>query len=194
MQRTLTFHSSGSSEAESNPAFNVLIAYQDLQTGKHAKETYDYLQQNLGRECKLTNQMWKFEVLNIPKLREVAVHDATLADIIIVSSHGGVLPEPVAKWTESWLMQGTAALALVALFERGEEVTLSPPAARNYLAGVARRGGMEFFAQPDEWPGRTRSNEPFYLHSNMVVNQRTLTTLAGAVHREVGNSRWGINE
>src|SRR5579863_6434616 len=110
MQHTLAFHPSGSSEAESNPAFNVLIAYQDLETGKHAKRTYDYLQEHLGRECALTNQMWKFDVLNIPKLREIAIKDAVSADIIIVSSHGDELPESVTKWIESWLMQGTSAL------------------------------------------------------------------------------------
>src|SRR5579859_4043173 len=194
MQHTLTFHSSGSTEAEPDPTFNVLIAYQDLEAGKHAKKTYDYLQENLGRECTLTNQMWKFDVLSIAKLREIAVKDATMADIIIISSHGDELAEPVMKWIESWLMQGTSALALVALFERTEESIGSPLATRAYLADVARRGGMEFFAQPDEWPGRNRSTRSLHLASNTAVNEKTLSTLAGAVHRDIPIPRWGINE
>lgn len=183
MQHTLTFPPSGYAEAESNPTFNILIAYQDLETGKHAKMTYDYLQENLGRECTLTNQMWKFDVMNIPKLREIAIKDATQADIIIISSHGEEFPEPVTKWIESWLMQGTSALALVALFDKVEESNNSPLATRSYLAEVAKRGGMEFFAQPDQWPGRSRA-----------VTAKTLSTLAGAVHRDVAIPHWGINE
>jgi hypothetical protein len=64
---------------------------------------------------------------------------------------------------------------------------------RAYLAEVAKSGGMEFFAQPDQWPGRVQSNEPFSLQDSGVTN-RTLSTLAGAVHREQTFPRWGINE
>lgn len=194
MQHTLTLPPSGSSETESSPIFNILIAYHDLEAGKHAKMTYDYLQENLGRECTLTNQMWKFEVLSIPKLREIAIKDATQADIIIISGHGDELPEPVIKWTESWLMEETSALALVALFDRVEESSSSPLTTRSYLAEVAKRGGMEFFAQPDEWPGRSRATQTLGLRSDAAVTAKTFSTLAGAVHRDVAMPHWGINE
>ena len=32
--------------------------------------------------------MWKFEVLSIPELREIAAKDAAMANLIIVSSRG----------------------------------------------------------------------------------------------------------
>jgi hypothetical protein len=194
MQRTLTFPPVDSPEVESNPVFNVLIAYEDFETGKHAKETYDFLAENLGRECQLTNQMWKFDVLSIPKLREIAVRDAAMADIILISSHGEPLPEYVKKWTESWLMEGTQALALVVLFDRPE--TQSGAASsplREYLADVAKRGRMEFFAQPDVWPSIGRRNIPFFVHRDSVATNRTLSTLAGAVPPDI-TPRWGINE
>jgi hypothetical protein len=193
MQRTLTFPPADSSEVDSNTAFNVLIAYEDFETGKHAKKTYDFLVENLGKECHLTNQMWKFDVLSIPKLREIAVRDATLADIILISCYGDPLPEHVVKWTESWLQQGSGALALVALFEKGEGHTSDPISVRGYLADVARRGHMEFFAQPDEWPGRNRLTDSLLLHRAPGVTERTLTSLAGVTRRDV-TPRWGINE
>ena len=193
MQHTLTFTPAGSSEVESNPILNVLIAYEDFETGKHAKETYDFLHEHLRCECTLTNQMWKFDVLNIPKLREIAVRDASAADIIIISSHGEELPDHVRKWIESWLMQGSHALALVALFERTDESMVAPFSARSYLSDVARRGGMEFFAQPDEWPGHNRLEGSISLPT-AVMNEHALSTLAGAVHRESPTPRWGINE
>jgi len=194
MQHTIAFIPSDSTEAESNPAFNVLIAYEDFETGKHAKKTYDFLQENLGRECSLTNQMWKFDVLSIPKLREIALKDAVMADIIIISSHGDELPGHVTKWIESWLMEGTSALALVALFERREDSSRGQLGTRTYLADVAKRGRMEFFAQPDQWPGRTRTDQTFSLQREASSNQRTFSTLAAMVHRDVPIQHWGINE
>jgi hypothetical protein len=181
-------------EFESNPVFNVLITYEDFETGKHAKRTYDFLVENLGRDCQMTNQMWKFDVLSIPKLREIAVRDATQADIVIISSHGLELPEQVGKWVESWLMEGTGALALVALFDRPEPAASGSVSVREYLAGVAKRGHMEFFAQPDEWPGSNSQAEAFRLNAGSGVGERTLSTLADVVHRDVVTPRWGLNE
>jgi hypothetical protein len=194
MQHTLTLPPSKMSEVESNPVFKVLIAYEDFETGKHAKRTYDFLAENLGHECHLTNQMWKFDVLSIPKLREIAARDAAEADIIMVSSYGLEFPQHVTNWVESWLMEGTSSLALVALFEKPEPAAHSSSPAREYLAGVARRGRMEFFAQPNEWPRSRSGNEVSALNTGSDVAHRTLSTLAGVVHRDVTSPRWGINE
>ena len=190
MQHTLTFLPLDCQEAESNPTFNVLIAYEDFESGKHAKQTYDFLVENLGRECQLTNQMWKFDVLSISKLREIAVRDATMADIIILSSHCHELPEHVVKWIESWLMEGTGALALVALFEKNETCPSVHSSLRNYLADVAKRGNMEFFAQPDDLPGANRCRGALNMPLRSAVSDR----FAGVVHRDSPIPRWGLNE
>jgi len=58
----------------------VVIAYEDFETGKQAKRTFDFLAEQLKDECQFTNQMWKFDVLNIPKLREMAAKDAAGAE------------------------------------------------------------------------------------------------------------------
>lgn len=193
MQRTLSLPPVESPEVESNPVFNVLIAYEDFETGKHAKETYDFLAQNLSAECLLTSQMWKFDVLSIPKLREIAVRDATLADIIMVSSHGDTLPDHVLKWSESWIMQGTQALALVALFDRPETQSGTLQSVREYLAGVAKRGQMEFFAQPDLWPGVARRNPALSVPSSPITSARKVSPFTTAVRRDI-IPHWGINE
>src|SRR5262245_66109435 len=93
----------GGSDLETNPAFNVLIAYDNFEAGKHAKTTYDFLVENLGQECEFANQMWKFDVLGIPKLGEMAAKDASDADIIIISSHAGrELSGQLQPWTQRW--------------------------------------------------------------------------------------------
>src|SRR3954467_9795368 len=101
--QSLSLPAFGSSDREANPVLNVVIAYEDLETGKRAMKTYEYMVQQLGDQCLFANQMWKFDVLAVPKLKEIAAKDAAAAEIIIVSAHeGNELPAQVKGWIELW--------------------------------------------------------------------------------------------
>jgi hypothetical protein len=194
MQSTLRFTPLGSSEQESKPIFNVTIAYEDFETGKQAKQTYDFLVQNLGRECEFANQMWKFDVLSIPKLREMAAKDAIAADIVIICCHGRELPEQVRLWFDSWVQEEHHPLALVALIENGAQPSEQSRAVHAYLADAARRAKVEFFAQPEgESTARRKLEDQLLFHRDMP-NFKTFSALAGAVERDAGYARWSINE
>lgn len=180
--QTLSLPAFGSSDAEANPALTVVIAYEDLETGKRAMKTYDYLVEHLGDQCLFSNQMWKFDVLAVPKLKEIAAKDAAAADIIIVSAHEGYdLPAEVKAWVELWLSYKARPSALVGLFG-GESVDFP---VRDYLASVAKRANIEFFCQPGLWPGMTKKNPP--------TNQ-TLSMLANVMRQDHEVQHWGINE
>ena len=62
------------------------------------------------------------------------------------------LPADVKAWIELWLGRQSTAFALVALFDQPEKCMDQVKNIQNYLARVAKRGEMEFFAQPDVWP------------------------------------------
>ena len=190
MQNTLNFSPFKSPEPEPNPAFNVVIAYEDFETGKHAKKTYDFLVENLGGESVFSSQMWKFDVLAVPKLREMAAKDAAGAEIIIVSMHGkSELPPEVKSWIDMWLKERTHAIALVALFDSDADERTS---AREYLSEIAKLAGIEFFSQPGLWP---REDEPAAVPENRSRrNTRTFSLLAGMVQQDHDVSHWGINE
>jgi hypothetical protein len=191
MQHTMTCPLLKPTDLEPDESFKVVIAYEDFETGKHAKRTYDFLVESLGRNWHFENQMWKFDVLTIPKLREIASDDAAAADIVVISCHGHELPAHIKAWIDSWLVEATKPLALVALFD-GQRYDLARPrnAVRAYLSEVARKGGMEFFAQPDEWPGETEGRDHYLSADNESINERTLSTLAGVIQREVAVPRW----
>lgn len=178
---------------EANPAFNVVMLYEDFETGKNAKLTYDYLVEHLGPECHFNNSMWKYDVLSIPKLGEIAAQDARAADIVLFSSHGGDLPREVKGWTEQWLAEKLRGLALVALFDCPEEERAGARAAHDYLAEVASRAQMDFFSQLDDWPGHHLAQQQQRV-PRRAPNSKTLSILAGAVQMEFNGSRWGINE
>ena len=187
--QSLSFPAFGSSDRDGNPALNVVIAYEDLETGKRAMKTYEYIVKQLGDECLFANQMWKFDVLGVPKLKEIAAKDAAAAEIIIVSAHEGrELPDQVKAWIDLWLSYKTEARALVGLFDI--EATDYP--ARTYLAEVARRAKIEFFCQPGIWPGSsvTRSTNTLA----QPANNKTLAFLATRSQEVPSFPHWGINE
>jgi len=193
MQRTAFRPPSRAPETDLGSAFNVVIAYEDFETGKLAKKTYDFLATHLGQECRFSNQMWKFDILTLPKLREMAAKDVCLADIVIISCRGEELPEPVKEWIELWSgPERQTPLALVALFENGSGNVFQMREVRDYLAQVAKRAGMEFFAQPEELSIRNEMLDSAF-EQPLLPRGKTLSTLAGLV-RDQGAPRWGINE
>jgi hypothetical protein len=190
MLRTFNYPPAALSELDAKPTLNVVIAYEDFETGKHAKGIYDFLVDQLGSEFHFLNQMWKFEVLSIPKLREMAAKDVVMADIIILSSRGGELSLDLKSWIESWVTLDGNLMAMVALFTDRSGDAQQTNAAREYLSAIAKRARLEFFAQPDHWPGK--NSEGILLNRSLGSGQ-TLSALAGAVERET-YPRWGINE
>ena len=177
---------------ENRPSFKVVIAYEDFETGVHAKRVYDFLNHNLGVECEFSSQMWKFDVLSIPRLREIAAKDAFEADILMISSRGGQgLAAGAKAWIESWLAQGTSAIALVALFHPGFE---NSGTVRAYLADVARRAGLEFFAQPDQWPGNERLMDAVATQWQQARNGNTAMPRGYIPPQVEPTAHWGLNE
>jgi hypothetical protein len=165
-----------------------------LETGKQAKTTYDFLVKNLGADCHFTNEMWKFEVLGIPHLQEMAANDAAKADIIIISCDGTQLPPEVSAWIERWLGQPHHAFALVAMFDSPVEQTEVRNEVRSYLAGVAKRANMEFFAQPDAGPLVTNAEPILKFQPQTRLDEGHFPALAAYDRQDKISSRWGINE
>jgi len=135
------------------PTFRVVIVYEDFRTAAQAKRAYDFLAANLTHEWQLTSQMWKFELLRIPELRDMAAEDAAMANLIIVSCHGDQeLPADVTDWVEMWQGDKGEPVALVALFDRPPEQAQHARTTQAYLERVAKRGRMEFFTWPEGLP------------------------------------------
>ncbi|MDB6021399.1 MAG: hypothetical protein JWQ04_1256, partial [Pedosphaera sp.] len=193
-------------ELENHPVFNVVIVYEDFAAGKHAKETYDYLVHQLGRDYEFNNQMWKFDVLGNAKMQEMAVKDAVLADLIIISTHGiGELPAEVSSWIEHWTIQKSRAMALVALVDRpADEIKNGPASINASLQSAARLAQISYFAQPNDWPDR---DDDFSIQQISERAERTSTIMADFIHHHSpivpspailaprsAPARWGINE
>jgi hypothetical protein len=196
MQRSGRFQQQfTSANAPSKPNFSVVIAYEDLDAGKNARRTYDYVAHQLGYDCHFTNEMWNFDVLGIPRLRELAARDARQADMIIIASHGDApLPESVKAWIETWLSEEVNSMALVALFDAAHLATAGALEIRDYLTAVARRGNMEFFAQTGPWPPGTTSNQLLSSVLSMSADADPFSASVQFRKRHETFPHWGINE
>jgi hypothetical protein len=132
------------------PVFRVVILYEDFRAAGQAKRAYDFLVANLTHEWRVSRQMWDFELLRIPELRDAAAEDARLAHVIIVACCGdGELPADVKEWIETWRTNGAGPVALIALFEAPPERAGRTRAAQACLSRAAKRGRMDFFAWPE---------------------------------------------
>jgi hypothetical protein len=192
MQSAATHPPVAPSACEGSPVFSVLIVYEDFKTGKQAKQACDFLVANLSHEWQVTSQMWKFDVLSIPELREMAAKDAAIADLIIVSSRGdNELPSDVKGWIETWRGYEGGAVALLAIFESSPGCAGNAAATQAYLAGVAKRGQMEFFTWPESGPGKRSRQKPAVLDRRLEMEPSVPMTQAPP--REGSISRCGIN-
>ena len=153
MQTMARHRSPSSSGSKVIPVFRAVIVYEDLGTAWLAKQAYDFLVANLTHEWRVTRQMWKFDLLCLPELRELAVEDAVQADVIVVSCRGdGELPADVRAWIEMWLSSRAQAVALIALLDCPPAQAGHARATQDYLERVAHRAQVEFFAWPQGLP------------------------------------------
>jgi hypothetical protein len=180
-------------EPEEKAILNIVIVYEDFDAGKHAKETYDCLIHELGRDYEFINQMWKFDILGNPKMRQLAAKDAAAADLIIVSTHGiGELPVEVKKWLDEWVAEKGNTMALVTLVDRPKDLLEEGSPIRSQLQEAARRAKVDFFAQPDDWPDREAG---FSAEQISDRAQQTSLIVADFVHNNAHPApRWGIGE
>ena len=181
-------------EGENRPTLNVVIVYEDFAAGKHAQETYDFLVNQLGQDFDFNNQMWKFDVLENAKMRELAVRDTAASDLVLVSTHGsGELPDGTKCWLNQWAESKGSAKALVALVDRPVNLFGETSAIRSFLQVVARRAGVDFFGQPDDLPEREDDFSTEQIHDRA---ERTSLILTDFIHQTAtaDDTHWGINE
>lgn len=140
--------------------FRILLAYQDQESAGHGVQICDKLARGLGKSFELTKVMWKFDLLNVPKMQQLAIEDATTADMIIFAMHQNAeLSHSVCAWIEKALARASEKpRALVALVDRDanslENVSLE------YLRRLAESHKIDFFSNFDGVSGELELTLP----------------------------------
>jgi hypothetical protein len=86
--------------------FNVVILYEDFGAGKRAKKGLDYVAEELGNDLEFRHSMWRFDILQDPKLNVLTAPALAEADLLIISFRGeGQLPAKIRALIDERLEQ-----------------------------------------------------------------------------------------
>ena len=140
-------------------ALKVVLAYDELSSGKLGKELCDRVVRRLGRGCELQLVPWSLSVLRIPEILQAAATVTSGAAVIVVAAGLAELSvEAVSRIR--WLIQHRKSSdgALAVLIHGPPEASLALSRACALLRQAAREAGMAFFWEMTEPAERG----PFY--------------------------------
>lgn len=132
----------------SDQAFNVVIAYEDLPAGQRAMQIFSNLASDHGNDFILQPQPWRFDLLADPDWAEFAAGDALRADLLVISTSGGSdLPAHVRSWVTACLARKRGGSgAVVALLGTAGNMEDADSERLQFLQSAAEEAGLEFFA------------------------------------------------
>ncbi len=133
---------------DSQPKFNVVVAYEDVASSKRALQTCDLIAKTLGDEVYISKSMWKFDVLRMPGMTDLAATDTVHADMIILAAHNEDFPSSVRTLLEQTpASKRNYPRALVALLDNSS--TTNVGSGVQYLKDMAVQRHMDFFCQTE---------------------------------------------
>ena len=123
---------------------NVMLLYEDAETGLRAKLSLAVVQKEGLLETGFRTKLWRRDLLRAEWLREQAAKEAAAADVIIMSMHGEQdLPGEVTDWLTRWIEHKTdRPCALGVLLDGSASQRHANPITR-YLQGVAEAAGAD---------------------------------------------------
>src|ERR1041385_3264211 len=98
---------------------DIVIVYENFTAAVRAQNVSQRLAAELDADFEISREVWGFELLSHPQLRQEAAAAAAEADLVVVSVSGAAeLPAHVRSWVESWVAEKRGGLsALVALVD-----------------------------------------------------------------------------
>src|SRR4051812_47993926 len=137
---------------EHPPEFNIVLAYEEIVGGMQARRFFDALAVTHQMLFQFRCQFWKLEVLGIPQLFEVAVRDASSADMIVIAKRDPQFSGDVKRWMQiSLASRGADSHRLVVLLSgkttHGGDESEACASARQLVKG----SGASVLCKQIEW-------------------------------------------
>jgi hypothetical protein len=173
--------------------FDLVVAYEDLETRNRALHLYDHLAQQLLDDYDFQCSWWKFDHLSNPTLRQQAADAAVEANMVILSIRAHEeLPRTQQLWLEDWVSRRHhRKAALVAMIAGTNTPERKAAPALAYLQNAARLARMDFFTHGFELPSSPREASIAQLAAQTPV---ATPLLQDTLQHQSPVLRWGINE
>jgi hypothetical protein len=171
----------------------VQLLYEDAEAGLRARHALDSLGPTLKHQADFEVDVWRFDALNDPGLRELACCGLAEADILFLAVHGQAeLPEHVRHHLEHWFTdQPPEPRALVLSLDT---VHKGSGAARRMLASLQTLAALAEVEVISHFSGSSRlSTEPAREHRGHRVASKSITS-EDFVGKGDAYARWGLNE
>lgn len=165
---------------------NVLVVYEDLETGLRVSQVLDQLARELRGVVEVQPCYWRFDLSTQPTCLQKA-------NIVFLSAHAQAqLPANFHSWFRDWLVQlGDAPRAVAVLVENSAQApALSSKMAEEVIA-AARLARVEVFVQPESLTAGLRSDTEELQHRSERI-LRLDEALRQDQHPPFRD--WGINE
>jgi hypothetical protein len=173
---------------------DALVVYEDFATGLRAKHALDHAVQLLESAADVQVNLWRFDLLGEPGLRQRAAQEAAGADLVFLSAHGqSGLPRTVNQWFQDcFARRGSEPCALAVSLDAGAKDTPSVSRLLEVLGAAARLAGVDMFVQFGEPQEELESA----IEGIRQCAETTTMILEEFLHRAGGHSfrDWGINE
>lgn len=182
-----------SSDSETRSHFATVLVYENLVTGRFAMQTYTELVRDWGAEFTLQFDLWRFDVLALPAVRDCAARQAAGADLVIVAGRPNAeLAPALEEWAAQWQnARSVADGALLALTYPEAQTGTATGSLHRYCENLSARAQMDFIGRRSDcagagWkPGVARLPERAH---------RLSPLLEEILQRSVPVPHWGINE
>jgi hypothetical protein len=101
-----------------SPRFEVILAYQDLPTGLHARQFLNHLVDHCQLDAEFNLTLWKLEMFHVPEICEQAIVAASNSELVILSLRGDIgLEAGTEHWLRQWINRREEESALSVLID-----------------------------------------------------------------------------
>ena len=193
MNTAAAFDEGEAAGGEGQMTLDAVMLYEDLNTGLRGKGVLDGAARLFPGSPHFNLAIWRFDVLQAAIVRELALHKASVADIVVLSAHGGrALPKVVARWLRHWLGQkrDEPCALMVSLNEDARNSASAALIISSLQAGAKARDVSVF-----PHFSKTACSEGTLTVQNTQRPEHTHTTRwDDRKHWPEMQSHWGINE
>jgi len=126
------------------------MVYDDFASGRHAMEIYHRLISQFDGKCEFRLRDWTIGLLRNHALNDIAIQEATDAQVIIIALGGEELPPAVKKWVEGWRVYRSAPHAILSAFLTCRAHADGSYPVEDYLRHSAADCGREFLIEKSQ--------------------------------------------
>lgn len=192
---TTTAKSSEDPSVPRSSRLQVLLAYENSDSGLRARIAFERIANRLELEEDFDLALWSLNLLSEPAFLNEAVADAVKADILFLSLHGrNELTAAARIWLERWVAaKGDAPCALAVSLDPGAAESPAGERTLELVRAAAVPAGVDVFLHQDDGFGieAAPAFQPALLHvlSEIVRPEASLRRFGNYPYKE-----WGIND